>query len=237
MNMPLNTSANISDPVAQARYNMIEQQIRPWNVLDADVLDLLAVVRREDFVPPAYRSMAFMDIEVPLLGANSEEAVRQGHSMLQPRVEARILQDLQIKPTDRVLEIGAGSGYMAALLAHRAERVVSLEINPELAEMARENLSDAGIQNADVRQADGARDAIPDGPFDVIVLSGSVAEVPAALLALLKDGGRLGAIVGNDPVMRFTVTRRSGDRFETTSPWDTIAPRLVNFPEPSGFTF
>ena len=237
MNLPLNTSANISDPVAQARYNMIEQQIRPWNVLDADVLDLLAVVRREDFVPPAYRSMAFMDIEVPLLGNDAEEAVRKGHSMLQPRVEARILQDLQIKPTDRVLEIGAGSGYMAALLAYRAERVVSLEINAELAEMAQENLRDAGVQNADVRQADGARDAIPDGPFDVIVLSGSVAEVPSHLLALLRDGGRLGAIVGSEPVMRFTVTRRTGDRFETTSPWDTIAPRLVNFPEPSGFTF
>ncbi|KQO25556.1 protein-L-isoaspartate O-methyltransferase [Acidovorax sp. Leaf76] len=237
MNMPLNSSANISDPVAQARYNMIEQQIRPWNVLDFDVLELLAVVRREQFVPPAYSSMAFMDIEVPLLGGDAEEAVRLGHSMLQPRVEARILQDLQIKPTDRVLEIGAGSGYMAALLAHRAERVVSLEINAELAEMARENLRDAGIQNADVRQADGARDAIPDGPFDVIVLSGSVAEVPAALLSQLRDGGRLGAIVGSEPVMRFTLTRRTGDRFETTSPWDTIAPRLVGFPEPSGFTF
>ncbi|MBV7540443.1 protein-L-isoaspartate O-methyltransferase [Acidovorax sp. sic0104] len=237
MNMPLNTSANISDPVAQARYNMIEQQIRPWNVLDFDVLELLAVVRREQFVPPAYSSMAFMDIEVPLLGNDAEEAVRLGHSMLQPRVEARILQDLQIKPTDRVLEIGTGSGYMAALLAHRAERVVSLEINAELADMARENLRDAGVQNADVRQADGARDAIPDGPFDVIVLSGSVAEVPAALLSQLRDGGRLGAIVGSEPVMRFTLTRRTGDRFETTSPWDTIAPRLVGFPEPSGFTF
>ena len=237
MNLPLNTSANISDPIAQARYNMIEQQIRPWNVLDADVLELLAVVRREDFVPPAYRSMAFMDIEVPLLGNDAEEAVRKGHSMLQPRVEARILQDLQIKPTDRVLEIGAGSGYMAALLAARAERVVSLEIDPELAEMARENLRDAGVHNADVRLNDGARDAIPDGPFDVIVLSGSVAEVPTHLLSLLREGGRLGAIMGSEPVMRFTVTRRTGDRFATTSPWDTIAPRLVNFPEPSGFTF
>ncbi|MFN3436124.1 MAG: protein-L-isoaspartate O-methyltransferase family protein [Acidovorax sp.] len=237
MNMPLNTSANISDPIAQARYNMIEQQIRPWNVLDFDVLELLAVVHRENFVPPAYRSLAFMDIEVPLLGDDAEEAVRLGLSMLQPRVEARILQDLQIKSTDRVLEIGAGSGYMAALLAYRAERVVSLEINPELAEMARENLRDAGVQNADVRLGDGARDVITDGPFDVIVLSGSVAEVPTALLSLLKDGGRLGAIVGNDPVMRFTLTRRTGDRFETTSPWDTIAPRLVGFPEPSGFTF
>ena len=237
MNMPLNTSANISDPIAQARYNMIEQQIRPWNVLDIDVLELLAIVRREDFVPPAYRSLAFMDIEVPLLGNDAEEAVRLGLSMLQPRVEARILQDLQIKPTDRVLEIGAGSGYMAALLAYRAERVVSLEINPELAEMARENLRDAGVLNADVRLGDGARDAVPDGPFDVIVLSGSVAEVPAGLLSLLRDGGRLGAVVGHDPVMRFTLTRRTGDRFETTSPWDTIAPRLMNFPEPSGFTF
>jgi protein-L-isoaspartate(D-aspartate) O-methyltransferase len=237
MNMPLNTSANTSDTVAQARFNMIEQQIRPWNVLDAEVLDLLAVVRREDFVPPAYRSMAFMDIEVPLLGNDAEEAVRRGQSMLQPRVEARILQDLQIKPTDRVLEIGAGSGYMAALLAHRAERVVTLEINPELAEMARENLRDAGVQNADVRMGDGARDAIPDGPFDVVGLSGSVAEVPSALLNLLREGGRLGAIVGSEPVMRFTITRRTGDRFETTSPWDTIAPRLLNFPEPSGFTF
>lgn len=237
MNMPLNTSANTSDPIAQARYNMIEQQIRPWNVLDLDILELLAVVRREDFVPAAYRSMAFMDIEVPLVAGDAEEAVRLGQSMLQPRVEARMLQDLKVQPTDRVLEIGAGSGYMAALLAHRAERVVSLEINPELASMARENLRNAGIQNADVRQGDGARDAIPDGPFDVIVLSGSVAEVPASLLALLREGGRLGAIVGSEPVMRFTLTRRTGSRFETTSPWDTIAPRLVHFPEPSGFTF
>ena len=237
MNMPLNTSANTSDPVAQARYNMIEQQIRPWNVLDLGVLELLAVVRREDFVPPAYRSMAFMDIEIPLLGNDAEEAVRLGHSMLQPRVEARMLQDLEITGTDRVLEIGAGSGYMAALLAYRAERVVSLEIVPELVEMARENLRDANVHNADVRQGDGALGAVPDGPFDVIVLSGSVADVPSNLLALLRDGGRLGAIVGGEPVMRFTLTRRTGDRFETTTPWDTTAPRLVNFPEPSGFTF
>lgn len=237
MNLPLNTSANISDPVAQARYNMIEQQIRPWNVLDADVLELLSVVRREDFVPAAHRSLAFMDIEVPLLGDDAEAAVRQGHSMLQPRLEARMLQDLRIQPTDRVLEIGAGSGYMAALMAHRAERVVSLEINPALVNMAQDNLRNAGVHNADVRQGDGARDAVPDGPFDVILLSGSVAQVPQNLLALLRDGGRLGAVVGTDPVMRFTLVRREGDRFVTTSPWDTTAPRLVNFPEPSSFSF
>lgn len=236
MNLPLNTSIDIHDPVEQARYNMVEQQIRPWNVLDAGVLELLSRVRREDFVPPSYQGLAFIDTEIPL-NPDAQEAARLGQVMLAPRVDARMLQDLQIQPTDRVLEIGAGSGYMAALLAARAERVVSLEINAELAEMARENLRDAGVQNADVRQGDGARDAIPDGPFDVIVLSGSVAEVPSHLLALLRDGGRLGAIVGSEPVMRFTVTRRTGDRFETTSPWDTIAPRLVNFPEPSGFTF
>ena len=237
MNMPLNTSANISDPVEQARYNMIEQQIRPWNVLDADVLDLLAAVRREDFVPAACRSMAFMDIEIPLLGSDAEEAVRLGHSMLQPRVEARMLQDLKIAPTDRVLEIGAGSGYMAALLAHRAQSVVSLEIVPALADMARDNLQRAGITNAHVRVSDGSRDAVPEGPFDVIVLSGSVAEVPQNLLAQLREGGRLGAIVGHEPVMRFTLVRRTGDRFETTQPWDTMAPRLVGFAEPSGFSF
>ncbi len=236
MNLPLNTFADVHDSTAQARFNMIEQQIRPWNVLDERVLDTLARVRREDFVPPAYHGMAFADVEIPL-SAPVEQAERLGQVMLAPRVDARMLQELQLLPTDRVLEIGAGSGYMAALLAHQAEHVVSFEMEPELVEFARENLRSAGVRNVDVRQADGARDPIPDGPFDVIVLSGSVAEVPTHLLSLLRDGGRLGAIVGGEPVMRFTVTRRTGDRFETTSPWDTIAPRLVNFPEPSGFTF
>ena len=201
------------------------------------VLELLAVVHREDFVPPACRSMAFMDIEIPLLGTDAEDAVRLGHSMLQPRIEARILQDVKILPTDRVLEIGAGSGYMAALLAHRAQSVVSLEILPALAEMAQDNLQRAGVTNAHVRVSDGSRDAVPEGPFDVIVLSGSVAEIPKHLLSMLRDGGRLAAIVGQEPVMRFTLVRRTGDRFDTTSPWDTIAPRLVGFAEPSGFSF
>jgi protein-L-isoaspartate(D-aspartate) O-methyltransferase len=126
---------------------------------------------------------------------------------------------------------------MAALLAAQAEQVVSLEIVPELATMARANLRRAGVQNVDVRQGDGARDTIPGDLFDVIVLSGSVAEVPTALLSQLRDGGRLGGIVGSDPVMCFTLVTRTGDRFETATPWDTMAPRLANFPEPSGFTF
>ena len=130
MNLPLNTSANTSDPVAQARYNMIEQQIRPWNVLDADVLELLSVVRREDFVPAAYRSLAFADIEVPLLGNDAEEAVRQGHSMLQPRIEARILQDVKILPTDRVLEIGAGVAISTVRNFGERQQVPMIRINP-----------------------------------------------------------------------------------------------------------
>ena len=236
MNLPLNTSIDIHDPVEQARYNMVEQQIRPWNVLDAGVLELLSRVRREDFVPPSYQGLAFIDTEIPL-NPDVPLAERLGQVMLAPRLDARMLQDLQVQSTDRVLEIGAGSGYMAALLAARAERVVSLEIVPELAEFARENLRSAGVDNAEVRQSDGALDPIPDGPFDVIVLSGSVAEIPQRLLGLLRDGGRLGAFVGHMPMMRATFVRRQGDRYETTQPWDVVVPRLRHFPEPTRFKF
>jgi protein-L-isoaspartate(D-aspartate) O-methyltransferase len=222
--------------VEQARFNMIEQQIRPWNVLDTQVLHLLAVVKREDFVAPAHKALAFVDTELPLLGG--AEALGLGQSMLAPRVEARMLQDLAVQKHEKVLEVGAGSGYMAALLAHRAQRVISLEIQPELVTMARDNLQRAGVHNAEVRQGDGAG-AIPvEGPFDVILLSGSVAELPHDLLQHLKVGGRLGAIVGDEPVMRATlVTRVSATEFTTTQPWDTLAPRLLNFKAPSRFRF
>jgi protein-L-isoaspartate(D-aspartate) O-methyltransferase len=216
-------------PLEQARFNMIEQQIRPWDVLDPEVLALLSVVKREDFVPLAHKALAFVDMELPL---------PEGECMLAPRVEARMLQQLQVQKHEKVLEIGAGSGYMAALLAHRAQRVISLDIKPALAQLARTNLQKAGITNAEVREADGARDVSVDGPFDVIVLSGSVAEVPKALLAQLKTGGRLGAIVGNEPMMRATFITRTGEASYTTiQPWDTVAPRLLNFPEPSRFNF
>lgn len=240
MPLPLNRPADTgaSDPLALARYHMIEQQIRPWSVLDSGVLELLARMHREDFTPPAYRSMAFMDLEVPLLG-NAQQALRAGQCMLAPRVEARMLQDLAVQPGESVLEIGAGSGYMAALLAQRAGRVLTLEIEPALADMARANLQRAGVHNASVRLADGAQHAAlaQDGQFDLIVLSGSVAELPAALLALLRPGGRLGAIVGAEPMMRFCIARRSGERFATSAPWDSVAARLRNFPEPSAFSF
>ncbi|QNN59250.1 protein-L-isoaspartate O-methyltransferase [Diaphorobacter ruginosibacter] len=236
MNMPLNTSADTTNLVEQARFNMIEQQIRPWRLLDEDVLDLLTQVRREEFAPAPYRSMAFMDIEIPL-NASVEEAERTGQVMLPPRVEARMLQDAKVMPTDRVLEIGTGSGYMAALLGRSAAQVLSIEINAELVDFAKDNLREAGITNVEVRMGDGSRDLSADGPFDVIILSGSVAEVPQGLLPLLTEGGRLIAVVGQEPMMRATIVTRKGSGFETTQPWDIIIPRLVNFAEPSPFKF
>lgn len=213
----------------QARFNMIEQQIRPWEVLDAHVLHLLSVVRREDFVPAAHKALAFADMEIPLPA---------GQCMLAPRVEARMLQDLGVQKHEKVLEIGAGSGYMAALLAHRAQRVITLEIHEELVALARSNLQLAGVHNAEVRHHDGAHHVPVEAPFDVIVLSGSVAEIPRALLGHLKIGGRLGAIVGEEPMMRaHFVTRVGESEFRTIQPWDTVAQRLENFPEPSRFRF
>ena len=212
-----------------ARFNMIEQQIRPWEVLNQGVLSLLALVKREDFVPTAYRALAFVDTEVPL---------PCGQSMLEPKVEARLLQELAVLRHERVLEIGTGSGYMAALLAHQAQHVISLEIQPELARMATDNLRRASILNVQVREADGARGLPAEGPFDVIVLSGSVADVPPALLNQLKVGGRLIAVVGQMPVMRAVLTTRSSEAgFGRVDLFDTVAPRLSGFDEPSRFTF
>ena len=215
----------------QARFNMIEQQIRPWEVLDPQVLELLCVVQRENFAPLAHKALAFVDMEIPLGSAPNQV-------MLAPRVQARLLQDLAVKKTDKVLDIGTGSGFMAALLAHQAAQVLSLEIDAALAAQAQVNLQKAGVSNVTVRTADGSQGAAADGPFDVIVLSGSVAEVPAALLQQLTVGGRLAAIVGTEPVMRATViTRTSETNWTTTEPWDCNAPRLSGFGEPSRFQF
>ena len=223
--------------IERARFNMIEQQIRPWDVLDMHVLDLLSQLRREDFVPLAHKALAFVDMQIPLVEP-SDQAMQRGQCMLEPKVEARLLQDLHVKPNEKVLEVGAGSGYMAALLARCAQRVISLEIAPALVQMARANLQRAGITNAEVREGDGAKGLAAEGPFDVIVLSGSVAEVPANLLAQLKVGGRLATITGFEPVMRATFITRTGDASYTTAqPWDTMAPRLEHFPEPSKFHF
>jgi protein-L-isoaspartate(D-aspartate) O-methyltransferase len=215
--------------IEQARFNMIEQQIRTWEVLDQSVLSLLAVVKREDFVPPEHKAMAFVDTEVPLPG---------GQCMLSPKVEARFLQELDVHKHERVLEIGTGSGYMAALLGHKGQRVVTLEIQPELASFASSNLERARLMNVTVRQADGSRGLPDEGPFDVIMLSGSVSAVPPSLLAQLKPGGRLAAVVGQQPIMRgMLFTRGTSDDFSSVELFDTVAPRLVGFDEPSRFKF
>lgn len=215
----------------QARFNMIEQQVRPWEVLDPQVLELLSVVRREDFVPLAHQALAFVDMNIPL-GSQPDQV------MLAPRVQARLVQDLAVKKTDKVLEIGTGSGFTTALLAHQAAQVLSCEIDASLAAQAQANLQKAGVTNAQVRNADGSRGAAAEGPFDVILLSGSVAEVPQVLLDQLAVGGRLAAIVGDEPMMRATlITRTGASHFTTTQPWDVNAPRLAGFTEPSAFRF
>ena len=213
----------------QARFNMVEQQIRPWQVLDPQVLTVLSNVQRELFVPQAYQAMAYTDTDIPL---------GHGEAMAPPRVAARLMHDLHLTGTEKVLEIGTGSGYMAALLAGRAQRVVSLEINPELASNARNNLQRAGITNVDVRVADGSTGASGDAPFDAIVLGGSVAEVPQALLQQLAIGGRLLAIVGHDHVMAATLFTRTADAaWDSKALWDHTAPRLQGFAEPTRFKF
>ena len=225
----------MNTPASQERlrFNMIEQQIRPWDVHDSQVLELLSSIRREDYVPAAHRALAFFDMELPL-GDGSVP----GQTMLAPKVEARLLNDLKVRKHETVLEIGTGSGFMAALLAHQAARVLTLEIDPTLAERATATLRRNGVANVDVRQADGSK-PLPSGPtFDVIVLSGSVAQVPQNLLGSLNIGGRLAAIVGQEPMMRaHFVTRTSESHWDVTQPWDTVAPRLLNFPEPSRFNF
>lgn len=219
----------------QARFNMIEQQIRPWDVLDPSVLSLLATLKREDFVPAEHRAMAFFDTEVPL-----PSSLGESQCMLAPKVEARILQELNVRRHERVLEIGAGSGYMAALLAHKARQVVTMEIDPALARLASDNLRRAAVTNVSVVEADGSKPLPNAGPYDVIVLSGSVNKVPQTLLNELKVGGRLAAIVGQEPVMTAVIVTRVGageGEFRSVTLFDTVAQRLRGFGEPSRFSF
>lgn len=215
--------------IEQARFNMIEQQIRPWEVLDPQVLDLLFVVKREDFVPAAYRNLAFADMEIPL---------GEGQVMLAPRVEARLLQELAVRKSDRILEIGTGSGYMAALLAARGEHVVSLEVRPALADAARANLQRAGVANVSVETADGCRGWPQRAPFDVIVVSGAVAEIPQELLKQLRVGGRLAAVVGSAPVMEAQLVTCVADGvFNTVNLFETVVPTLDGAAAKPGFAF
>ncbi|WP_151636540.1 protein-L-isoaspartate O-methyltransferase family protein [Noviherbaspirillum aerium] len=214
--------------IEKARFNMIEQQIRPWDVLSPDVLDMLVVVKREAFVPEAHKSLAFVDSEIPLPG---------GESMFAPKMEARIMEELKVRKHESVLEIGAGSGYMAALLAHKARHVTTVEINPELKAMAEKNLSAYGVTNVDVVQGNGAQ-GWGDAQYDVIVISGSLPVLPEKFLQQLKVGGRLFSIVGVPPVMTAQViTRTSDSAWDTVKVFETNVKQLREAILPPAFTF
>ena len=213
----------------QARFNMVEQQIRPWEVLDQDVLDLLMTVKREEFVPAAYRDLAFTEVEIP---------IGCGQVMLKPVIEGKVLQALRLGKADSVLEVGTGSGYFAALLAARTEWVRTIELEPELVKLAGANLERNGVENVVVVQGDGIAGWAERAPYDVIVVSGGLPFVPQALLEQLKVGGRLFAFVGEAPVMKARlITCEAEGRFRTEDIFETVVPMLKNAPQRDGFSF
>lgn len=213
----------------QARYNMVEQQIRPWAVLDTDTLELLMMVRREDFVPAALRNLAYADTAIPL---------GHGAEMLHPVFEGHALQALHLKKHSKVLEVGTGSGYMAALLAAHAEQVWTVEIEPALAASAKARLQQAGIGNVAVEVGDGLKGLPAQAPFDAIMVSGAVTQIPDALLAQLKVGGKLFAIVGAGPVQTMeVVTRISDSEYQTKKVLEAGAQLLRNAAPAPAFTF
>lgn len=218
----------------RARHNMVEQQVRPWDVLDQSVLDLLLTVRREEFVPPEFRRLAFADMEIPL----RVNGVDTGEVMLAPKVEARLLQELGVCAHEHALEVGTGSGHMAALLAHKARQVLTVEIDPTLLAFGSANLKRAGIRNVKVEAGDGARGWPAAAPYDVIVLSGSVPALPPGLLEQLTIGGRLAAIVGDPPVMTAQiVTRIAEQAYDRLPLFETCTRALRNAWRPSTFRF
>ncbi len=215
--------------IEQARYNMVEQQIRPWDVLDQGVLDLLFKLRREDFVPEAHRSLAFVDMEIPL---------GHGESMWTPKLEARVLQELDIRRTDRVLEIGTGSGYLTALLAAEAAEVVSVDIQPDFTAAAGQKLRAHGIANVEFHTGDAATDWDDEDGFDVIILTGSTPLLSDALVRRLRVGGRLFAVVGEAPVMQAQlVTCNAPGAYRSVTLFETCVKALVNAPHPAAFVF
>jgi protein-L-isoaspartate(D-aspartate) O-methyltransferase len=214
----------------QARTNMVEQQIRTWEVLDQDVLDLLYAVPREEFVPPQHRALAFSDLQIPLGEA--------GQRMWEPKLEARVLQELTISKADRVLEVGTGSGYFTALLAHRAAHVYSVEINPKLAALGRENLAQHGANNVTLEEGDAARGWERHAPYHAIVLTGSTPVLPHELLRELEVGGRLFAIVGEAPVMSARlITCTAPQAYHTIDLFETVVAPLVNAERSARFRF
>lgn len=214
--------------VERARFNMVEQQVRTWEVLDPEVLDLLFTVKREEFVPPAYRTLAFADLEIPLGG---------GQFMWNPKLEARVLQELAIEPGESVLEIGTGSGYFTALLAARGALVTSVEIDPARATEARTKLARHGYAKVRVEAGDGARGWGREA-YDAVVLTGSTPVLPEPFAAQVKPGGRLFAVVGEAPVMKARLLRSSGEpALVPVDLFETAVPPLVNAAAPVRFTF
>ncbi|MCK9380287.1 MAG: protein-L-isoaspartate O-methyltransferase [Sulfuritalea sp.] len=214
----------------QARFNMIEQQLRPGKVLNPDVLEVLFVVKREEFVPPAHRRLAFADTQIPLGGTS-------GACMFAPRVEAHALQALAMKKHENVLEVGTGSGYMAALLGVHADHVWSIEIDPQLAEMARENLRQAGVTNVSVEVGNGLVGLPAHAPYDVIMVSGAVSAVPQVLLDQLKPGGRLFAIEGTAPAMQAVLYTRMGKDCRREAVFETVVALLRDAEPVPAFVF
>jgi protein-L-isoaspartate(D-aspartate) O-methyltransferase len=215
--------------IEQARFNMIEQQIRTWDVLDQGVLELLSRVKRERFVPAEYQALAFADLEIPL---------GRGEAMMQPKVEARIIQELAIKPHETVYEVGTGSGYLTALMAASAKQVTSAEIHEEFKQSAAANLNAAGISNVTLVAGDSARAPLAESAFDVIVLTGSTPVLPQAFLDRLTPTGRLFAVVGDRPVMKATVVRQPvAGAFQRTEIFETLVKPLVNAAHPPRFRF
>ena len=215
--------------VEQARSNMVEQQIRTWEVLDQDVLDLLYLVPREAFVPERYRSLAFSDLEIP---------IGEGERMWAPKMEARVVQELSLRKSDRVLEVGTGSGHLTALLAHRAAHVVSVEIRPALAQFGARNLERHGVENVTLEVGDAARGWAPRAPYDAVVLTGSTPVLPRAFVEQLAPAGRLFAVLGEAPAMSaHLLTCTAPGACQGVDLFETVILPLVNCERPSRFRF
>ena len=229
----MNTDLTRDGAIERARVKMIAQQIRTWDVLDESVLDLLSVVHREDFVPATYRNLAFVDTEIPLVVDGAET----GETMLAPKFEARMLQEVGVEAGDTVLEIGTGSGYMAALLAQKATKVVSVEIDPALKAFAEANLTRAGITNVRVDLGNGANGWPAGGEVDVLVVSGSLPDVPQAMLDQVRVGGRIAIVVGDAPAMSAEIRHRAANGWTTVTLFETVVKRLRDAPRVSRFTF
>ena len=235
----MTATASMGMDFEQARFNMIEQQIRPWEVLDTDVLKLFAVLKREDFVPAEYKELAFADLELPIIeSATSGKPSNPSQTMLSPKIEARLLQEAGVKKTDTVLEVGTGTGFMAALLASQADYVFSVEIDPALAEQAKAALQQAGMANVSVEVGDAAHGWAAHAPYNVIVISGSLPVLPDAFLQQLKVGGRLVAIIGEEPVMEAKLIIRTDETsFNSINLFETAAVPLLNATQGKQFVF